>query len=84
MIDTKSASEGIKVTLPPYQDMGPGDVIQIYWNGYTHDYTIDEDEVNNPIEIDVPFADVKKIKKGSIPLYYRITDKAGNTSDPTE
>ncbi|ARC27474.1 MULTISPECIES: hypothetical protein [Bacillus cereus group] len=80
MIDTKSVSEGIKVTIEPYPDMQVGDRIEIYWDGHTHDYTIDEDEVNNAIGIEIPFADAKKIKNGSVPLYYRIPDRAGNTN----
>ncbi|TFZ10403.1 hypothetical protein [Bacillus cereus] len=80
MIDTKSVSEGIKVTIPPYPDMQPGDTVILHWDGHTHDYTIDEDEVNRAIEIEVPFANAKKIKNGSVPVYYQLHDKAGNMS----
>ncbi|MFB5253024.1 hypothetical protein ACE38F_22210 [Bacillus mycoides] len=87
IIDTKSAKEGNKVkiegnkvTIEPYLHMQPGDRIEVVWSGRTIDYTIDEDDVNNTIEIEVPFADVKEIKDGSVPVYYRITDRAGNTS----
>ncbi|WP_241139249.1 hypothetical protein [Bacillus mycoides] len=84
MIDTEGATEGIKVTIPPYPAMQPGDTVILHWDGYTHDYTIDEDEVNSSIEIELPFADAKKIKNRSVPIYYRVTDRAGNTSGPTE
>ncbi|PGO63393.1 hypothetical protein CN980_27185 [Bacillus cereus] len=85
MIDTKSASEGITITIQPYPDMQVGDRIEIYWDGRTHDYTIDEDEVNNAIGIEIPFADAKQIQNRSVPVYYRITDKAGNISHlPTD
>lgn len=84
MIDTEGASKGIKVTIEPYPDMEPGDRIEIVWNGRTLDYTIDEDEVDNAIEIEVPFADVKKIKNGSVPVYYQLHDRAGNMSRPKE
>ncbi|PQZ42201.1 hypothetical protein CQZ94_30275 [Bacillus sp. MYb209] len=82
MIDTEGASEGIKVTIEPYPAMEPGDRIEIFWDGRTHDYTIDEDEVNQSIEIEIPFTDAKKIQNKSVPLYYRITDRAGNISGP--
>lgn len=39
---------------------------------------------NINIVFEVPFADVKEIKNGSVPIYYRITDRAGNTSGPKE
>ncbi|KMP23661.1 MULTISPECIES: hypothetical protein [Bacillus] len=84
MIDMKSAREGIKVTIEPYPDMQVGDRIELIWNGRTLNYTIDEDEVNNAIEIEVPFADVKKIKNGSVPVYYQLYDRAGNKSRPKE
>lgn len=84
MIDTEGTTEGIKVTIPPYPDMQPGDTVILHWDGHTHDYTIDENEVNNVIEIEIPFADVKKIKSRNVPIYYRVTDRAGNTSGPTE
>ncbi|MCZ6943753.1 hypothetical protein EJ131_25225 [Bacillus mycoides] len=84
MIDTEGTTEGITVIIPSYPDMQPGDIIEVYWNGRTIDYTIDKDEVNNEIEIQVPFADVKKIKNRSVPGYYRITDIVGNTSKPRE
>ncbi|MBK5431732.1 hypothetical protein [Bacillus sp. TH25] len=84
MIDTKSASESIKVTIEPYPDMQVGDTIQIFWDGRRHDYTIDEDEVNNAIGIEIPFADAKKIKNRGVSLHYRVIDRAGNPSDPIE
>lgn len=85
MIDTEGITEGIKVTVPPYPAMQTGDIVILHWDGHTHDYTIDEDEVNNVIEIEIPFADAKKIKNRNVPIYYRVTDRAGNASHlPTD
>ncbi|WP_242686577.1 hypothetical protein [Bacillus toyonensis] len=61
MIDTEGTTEDIKVTIPPYPAMQLGDTVILHCDGHTHDYTIDEDEVNNVIEIEISFADAKKI-----------------------
>ncbi|TKI80404.1 hypothetical protein [Bacillus mycoides] len=84
MINTEGTTEVIKVTIPPYPAMQPGDTVILHWDGHSHDYTIDEDEVNNAIEIEIPFVDAKKIKNRNVPIYYRVTDRAGNKSGSTE
>ncbi|MET9365638.1 hypothetical protein ABZX93_32630 [Streptomyces sp. NPDC006632] len=86
VLDPTDAAGGVNLVIPAYAAFDAGDQVQLYWDGNsaTDPYTVPHGEGDEPITILVPESAIEGTSSGSIPVYYTVTDRAGNVSQPSQ
>ncbi|MFC8455267.1 hypothetical protein [Kitasatospora sp. NPDC057223] len=87
LLDYADAITGVSVTIPSYAGFTAGDVVELHWGGtsVTEPYTVPQGEGEQPITLTIPWETIQAAGDGeAIPVHYTVTDRAGNTSAPSQ
>ncbi|WP_175981474.1 hypothetical protein [Burkholderia sp. BCC1630] len=85
-LDLEGISDaGVKVVIPNYPGITPGDQVVVYWQGQSGESTahhdVADDEVVIPVTFEIPLSAIEAAgDDGRVVVSYEIRDRVGNVS----
>ncbi|MEU3064597.1 hypothetical protein [Streptomyces subrutilus] len=86
LLDLADTEGGVNLVIPAYAEFAAGDRVEVYWNGSsaTDPYTVPQGAGDEPVTLVLPESMLRAAGDGRGYVHYTVTDRAGNTSKPSE
>lgn len=85
VIGQAEARGKVRVTIAPYLNMNPRNVIHLFWGDQSIERALTEQDVNQPVVIEVDEQAISNAGDSlALPVYYYVSDEVGNESEWSE